>query len=122
MDRLKDIIRRRGENISSFALENEVVAHPAVRECAALAVPSEHSEDDVMIVVTPVAGAKIDIPELLRFLTENLPRYMVPRYVRVLDDLPKTANGKIQKAALRQEGVTPSTYDREATGPDRRQA
>lgn len=122
VDRLKDIIRRRGENISSFALENEVVAHPCVRECAALAVPSEHSEDDVMIAVTPVDGAKIDIPDLLNFLSKQLPHYMVPRYVRVLDDLPKTANGKIQKAALRREGVTPSTYDVDKSGSDRRQA
>lgn len=122
VDRLKDIIRRRGENISSFALENEVTAHPSVRECAALAVPSEHSEDDVMIVVTPVEGAQIDIDTLLQFLSEHLPHYMVPRYVRVLDDLPKTANGKIQKAALRSDGVTPETYDREKAGAGRRRA
>lgn len=122
VDRLKDIIRRRGENISSFALENEVVAHPSVRECAALAVPSEHSEDDVMIVVTPVAGQSINISELLAFLADHLPRYMVPRYVRVMDDLPKTANGKLQKHALRREGVTDCTYDRDKAGAGLRQA
>lgn len=111
IDRLKDVIRRRGENISSFALENEVIAHPSVRECAAIAVPSEHSEDEVMIVVTAVEGASIDIPALLRFLSENLPRYMVPRYIRVMDALPKTSNGKLQKHVIRTEGVTSDTYD-----------
>lgn len=120
VDRLKDVIRRRSENISSFALENEVVAHHSVRECAAIAVPSEHSEDEVMIAVTPVDGARIDVAELLQFLSDHVPHYMVPRYVRVLEELPKTSNGKLQKHALRHEGVTPDTYDRAASEPARR--
>lgn len=111
VDRLKDVIRRRGENISSFALESEVLNHDAVRECAAVAVPSEFSEDEVMIIVTPVEGALIDMQELCGYLKARLPHYMVPRYIRILADLPKTASGKVQKHLLRKEGVTADTYD-----------
>ncbi|HLW28637.1 MAG TPA: AMP-dependent synthetase, partial [Kiloniellales bacterium] len=116
VDRLKDVIRRRGENISSFELEGEVLAHPAVREAVAVAVPSEHSEDEVLVVVTPVAGAQVDPRELVLFLAERLPRFMVPRYVRVTVELPKTASGKLQKHVLRSEGITEDTWDREAEG------
>lgn len=116
VDRLKDVIRRRGENISSFALESEVLNHDAVRECAAVAVPSEFSEDEVMIIVTVVEDARIDMPELCGYLKARLPHYMVPRYIRILAELPKTASGKVQKHLLRKEGVTPDTYD---TAPPR---
>lgn len=113
VDRLKDVIRRRGENISSFALEAEVLFHDSVKECAAIAVPSELSEDEVLIAVTPVEGQKIVAGELLEFLTGRLPRFMVPRYVRILESLPKTSSGKIQKHVLRSEGITGDTIDRE---------
>ncbi|MFD1199802.1 AMP-binding protein [Brucella gallinifaecis] len=113
VDRLKDVIRRRGENISSFALEAEVLFHDSVKECAAIAVPSELSEDEVLIAVTPVEGQKIVARELLDFLAGRLPRFMVPRYVRILESLPKTSSGKIQKHILRNEGITKDTIDRE---------
>ncbi|TDR35854.1 AMP-binding protein [Aquamicrobium defluvii] len=113
VDRLKDVIRRRGENISSFALESEVLNIAAIRECAAVAVPSEFSEDEVLIVVTPVEGATVDPVAVTAELEKALPRFMVPRYIRVLDDLPKTASGKVQKHILRREGVTPDTFDRD---------
>lgn len=112
VDRLKDVIRRRGENISSFALESEVLNIPAIRECAAVAVPSEFSEDDVLIIVTPIEGATIDPVEVTNELTKSLPHFMVPRFVRVLDELPKTASGKVQKHILRSQGVTSDTFDR----------
>ncbi len=114
VDRLKDVIRRRGENISSFALEGEVLEHEDVRECAAVAVPSEHGEDEVLICVTPVEGRQIDPHRLLADLAERLPRYMTPRYVRVMEDLPKTASGKVQKHVMRSEGLTPDTLERAA--------
>nr|WP_261368151.1 AMP-binding protein [Pseudosulfitobacter koreense] len=114
VDRLKDVIRRRGENISSFALEGQVLLHPDVRECAAIAVPSEHGEDEVLICVTPVEGHSIDADAVLEDLTGRLPRFMVPRYLRVMDTLPKTASGKVQKHVMRAEGVTPDTVDRAA--------
>lgn len=122
VDRLKDVIRRRGENISSFALESEVLNIPTIRECAAVAVPSEFSEDEVLIVVTPVEGATIDPVAVTEELTRTLPHFMVPRYVRVLDELPKTASGKVQKHILRTEGVTPDTFDRNTHAPARASA
>ena len=114
VDRMKDAIRRRGENISSFEVEAEVVAYPQVREAAAYAVPSELSEDEVMIAVAPVEGAQLDPAELMAFLGERMAYFMIPRYVRVLDELPKTASSKVMKVVLREEGVTDDTWDREA--------
>jgi len=114
VDRMKDAIRRRGENISSFEVEAEVVAYPAVREAAAYAVPSELGEDEVMIAVAPVEGAVVDQKALIEFLAERMAYFMIPRYVRVLDELPKTPSAKVTKHVLRDQGVTEDTWDREA--------
>ncbi|MBB3988263.1 crotonobetaine/carnitine-CoA ligase [Sagittula marina] len=122
VDRLKDVIRRRGENISSFALESEVLNLPEIRECAAVAVPSEFSEDEVLIVVSPAEGQRIDPASISERLASALPRFMVPRYLRVLDELPKTASGKVQKHLLRKEGVTSDTWDRETAKAPRSRA
>ena len=116
VDRVKDAIRRRGENISSFEVEADVCRHPCVREAAAIAVPSEYSEDEVMIVVAPVPGKAIDCKELAEFLIEAMPYFMVPRYIRILDELPKTPSAKVMKTDLRAEGITDDTWDREAAG------
>jgi len=116
VDRMKDVIRRRGENISSFELETEICAHPAVREAVAVAVPSEVGEDEVLAVVAPVEGAVVDPAELVRFLADRVAHFMVPRYVRVVDGLPKTASGKLQKHVLRATGLAEGTWDREAAG------
>jgi crotonobetaine/carnitine-CoA ligase len=116
VDRVKDAIRRRGENISSFEVEVEVCAHPDVREAAAVAVPSEYSEDEVMVIVAPVPGRSIDVVALSEFLAERMPYFMVPRYIRVLDELPKTPSAKVLKADLRAAGVTSDTWDREGAG------
>jgi crotonobetaine/carnitine-CoA ligase len=116
VDRMKDAIRRRGENISSFEVEAEIAAHPLVNEVAIVAVPSELSEDEVLCVVAPVPGASIDPRALIDFLIPRLPHFMVPRYVRVVDALPKTPTQKIQKHLLRAAGLTADTWDREAAG------
>jgi crotonobetaine/carnitine-CoA ligase len=116
VDRVKDAIRRRGENISSFEVEVEVCAHPDVREAAAVAVPSAMSEDEVMVIVAPVFGHVIDPEALCQFLSERMPYFMVPRYVRVMDALPKTPSAKVQKAELRSQGITADTWDRERAG------
>jgi len=116
VDRKKDAIRRRGENISSFEVEAEVVAHPAVREAAAYAVPSALGEDEVMIAVAPVQGHQIDLPQLFVFLRERMAHFMLPRYIRIINELPKTASAKVQKHLLRAEGVTPDAWDRDAHG------
>lgn len=116
VDRIKDVIRRRGENISSFELEGEICAHPAVREAVAVAVPSEHGEDEVLAVVTPVEGRELEPATLVQWLAERLPHYMVPRYLRIVEELPKTASGKLQKHVLRSAGLAEGTWDREAAG------
>jgi crotonobetaine/carnitine-CoA ligase len=114
VDRLKDAIRRRGENISSFEVESEATLHPAVREAAAIPVASEFGEDEVMLVVAAVAGANIDPLELLQFMEPRMAHFMLPRYIRIIDSLPKTPTNKIEKHRLRSEGVTVDTWDREA--------
>jgi crotonobetaine/carnitine-CoA ligase len=116
VDRMKDAIRRRGENISSFEVEIEVVAFPAVREAAVIAVPSELGEDEVMAVVAPAPGHEIDPAALLAFLRDRLAYFMIPRYLRVLPELPKTPTAKVLKAELRAQGITPDTWDREQAG------
>ncbi|WP_342642827.1 AMP-binding protein [Rhodoligotrophos ferricapiens] len=116
VDRLKDTIRRRGENISSYEVEVELTAHPAIREAAAVAVPSEHGEDEVLAVISPVAGARIDPAEITEFMRGRVPHFMVPRYLRIIDDLPKTPTAKVEKHVLRAEGLTPDTWDRERAG------
>jgi crotonobetaine/carnitine-CoA ligase len=105
VDRIKDYIRRRGENISSFEVEREVNSHPAVLESAAVAVRSEHSEDDLKVVVVPKPGMAIEADELREYLRGRVPRFMVPDIVVVAEELPKTPTGKIQKHLLR--GTTP---------------
>jgi crotonobetaine/carnitine-CoA ligase len=114
VDRKKDAIRRRGENISSWEIESIVVTHPAVAECAAFGVPSVLSEEDVMAVITLVEGAEVDMTDLAAFCAERMPRYMVPRYWDLVDTLPRTQTGKVEKFRLRAAGAGPGTWDREA--------
>ncbi len=116
VDRLKDAIRRRGENISSFEVEAVVNTHPEVQETAAIPVPSEHGEDEVMIVVASKPGRSVAPAELIAFLIPRMAHFMVPRYVRIVDSLPKTPTAKVQKTILREAGRTPDTWDREAAG------
>ena len=116
VDRMKDAIRRRGENISSFEVEAEVTAHPDISEAAAVAVPSDIAEDDVMVIVAPVAGRMVDPAQVIEFLRPRMAYFMIPRYVRVLPALPKTPSNKVLKHELRAEGITPDTWDREAHG------
>lgn len=115
-DRLKDAIRRRGENISSWEVETVVGTHPAVLEAAAYGVPSELGEEEVMVAVVVKEGDRVTPTELLDFCQERLPYFAVPRYVRFRDDLPKTPSQRIQKYKLRAEGVTNDTFDRVTAG------
>ena len=116
VDRLKDAIRRRGENISSYEIEVELLSHPAVREAAAIPVPSEFSEDEVMVVLAAAGGASIDPEDIIRHLLPRMARHMVPRYIRVMDELPKTPTAKVEKHVLRAQGLTDDTWDRERAG------
>ncbi|MGH3736346.1 MAG: AMP-binding protein [Micromonosporaceae bacterium] len=116
LDRMKDSIRRRGENISAFDVECEVNLHPAVLECAAIGVPSELEDEDVKLAVVLRPGAVLTESELVAFCAEQLPRYMVPRYVEFVDALPRTPTDKVAKYRLRaqgERGITPGTWDRE---------
>jgi crotonobetaine/carnitine-CoA ligase len=116
VDRMKDYIRRRGENISSFEIERVVNAHPEVLESAAISVKSELSEDEVKIVVVLKNGEKSSPEELLAFCAERMPYFAVPRYIEFVESLPKTPNEKIQKSKLREAGLTADTWDREKAG------
>ncbi len=115
-DRVKDSIRRRGENISSMEVENEINLHPDVVECAVFPVPSEHTEDEVMATIVARPGQTLDPIDLIGFLESRMAYFMIPRYVDIVEALPKTPTGKIQKFDLRDVGVTPATWDREEAG------
>jgi carnitine-CoA ligase len=117
VDRLKDTIRRRGENISSYEVEQAVLPHPGVAECAAVAVPAdEGGEDEVMLVVVPSRDAP-SAQELWEWCDEHLPSFVAPRYITFVDALPKTPNEKIRKHLLRDAGVGTSTADRGSPRP-----
>lgn len=114
VDRIKDVIRRRGENISSFEIEAAVSQFPAVLECAAVAVPSGHGrhDDEVYLAVVAEPGHELDPAKLAAHCADQLAYFAVPRYVEVWDELPKTPTGKIRKAEIRARGVGPDTWDR----------
>jgi crotonobetaine/carnitine-CoA ligase len=116
IDRIKDCIRRRGENISSFEVEAAIARMPGVKEAAAFAVPSgiPGGEDEVMLLVVPLAGHDLKAEAVAAFAASALPRFAQPRFIEIADKLPKTPTEKVQKAKLRQRGVTAATWDREA--------
>ena len=111
--RRTDSIRRRGENISAFEVEEVVKLHPAVLDAAAYGVPSELTEDDVMVAVVVRSGAAFDPAGLIAFCVDRMARHMVPRYLDVVGELPRTPTEKVRKDALRERGITPTTWDRE---------
>jgi carnitine-CoA ligase len=116
LDRSKDAIRRRGENISSFEVEQVVSQCPGVAQVAVFGVPSGLGEEEVMAAVVPEPGSRLDPSEVLRFCEPRLAYFAIPRYVDMLDSLPLTENGKVRKAVLRERGVGKGTYDREGIG------
>ena len=118
VDRKKDAIRRRGENISSFEVEQMILMHPAVLDVAAFPVNSEHTEDEVMVCVVLREGARLTEAELVYHCNENMAYFMVPRYVEFLPQLPKTMSEKVEKYKLKQaaEGRLGEVWDREKAG------
>lgn len=118
--RAKDGIRRRGENISAFEVEQVVESHPGVLEAAAIGVPSELTEEDVKICVVLRPGVELSPDELIEHCALRSAAYMVPRYVEFLDELPKTPTQKVEKFRLKEAGLTPATWDREASEQTRR--
>ena len=111
--RTKEAIRRRGENISAFEVEEGVLLHPDILECAALGVPSELSEEDVKVCVVRRPGSAVTHEDLIEHCRRVLARFQVPRYVEFVDELPKTPTGKLEKYRLRETPFTPETWDRE---------
>ncbi|MGO9250921.1 MAG: AMP-binding protein [Mycobacterium sp.] len=116
VDRLKDSLRRRGENISSVEVECVVRCHPAVAEAAVVGVPSELGEDDILLIVTLRPGAALDCAELLDFCAARMPYFCVPRFVETVNQLPTNAIGRIRKDILRDRGLTPDAWDRDKEG------
>lgn len=115
IDRLKDAIRRRGENVSSMELENAIMESPDVAECAAIAIPSDVGEDDVMAVLVTQPGIELTPREFIESLHHRVPDFAIPRYVRFVDALPRTqVTDRVQKFKLREEGVTSDTWDRDS--------
>ncbi len=117
VDRKKDSIRRRGENVSSFEVEREVMTYPDVLEAACVAVPEQYRGDEIKVFVVPRDPETFDPKGLIEFLVPRMTYYMVPRYVEVVSELPKTeATMRIQKHKLREQGNTEATWDRKASG------
>lgn len=118
VDRHADYIRRRGENISSFEVEKVVLEHPAVHEAAAIGVQSLEGEDEVKICIALGSGQTVDPVELLAFLTPRLATFMIPRFIEILPELPKTpATHRVRKNELRVDPLNANTWD---AGPSRK--
>lgn len=116
VDRKKDALRRRGENISSMELEAAIRVHPCIDEVAVCAVPSPLGEDDVKACIVLAPGAQPEPAELFEFFEQNLPYFAIPRYIALRDTLPVSALGRVMKHVLRADGVDDVTWDFEALG------
>lgn len=116
VDRLKDAIRRRGEFISSLELEIELCAHPDILGAAVVAVRGDLAEDEILAVLVAAPDRTIDFLDVVEFLKPRVAYFMVPRYFRVIDEFPLTPTEKVRKNILREQGLTPDTWDREAAG------
>jgi crotonobetaine/carnitine-CoA ligase len=116
VDRKKQAIRRRGENISSFEVEAVINSHPAVLESCAVGVPSEVGEEEVKVVIVLKEGQTVTPEEIVRWCEPRMAYFAIPRYIAIRDSLPKTPSERVEKYKLKQEGVTPDCWDREKAG------
>jgi crotonobetaine/carnitine-CoA ligase len=116
VDRKKDYLRRRGENISSFEMEVAFARHPALAEVAVHAVPSDKGEDDVKVTAMLRPDTTLSPEDLFRWAIDAVPYYALPRYIEFRDSLPKNPQGRVLKYELRDEGCTPTTWDQETSG------
>jgi crotonobetaine/carnitine-CoA ligase len=117
VDRVKDALRRRGENISSFEIEAPIREHPAIEDVAVIGVPAnvEGGEDEVKACIVRLPGASVTYDEVIAWCVERIPAFAIPRYLEFLDALPKTPTERVQKNKLREAGITPTTWDRVAS-------
>jgi crotonobetaine/carnitine-CoA ligase len=109
VDRKKDALRRRGEMVSSWELETLITKYPGITECAVIGVPSEMTEDDILAAI--VTTTPINYPDLINYIQQRTAKFQIPRYIRTTDHLPRTATQRIEKFRLRQQGITPDTWD-----------
>ncbi|MDP3138107.1 MAG: AMP-binding protein [Burkholderiaceae bacterium] len=118
VDRVKDALRRRGENISSFEVESVIRSHPEVTDCAVVAVKADEKggEDEVKACVIVTSPDKVSYVDLIRWCEARMPYFMVPRYIEYLEALPQTPSQKVRKKELRDAGITRQTWDRVAAG------
>ncbi len=116
VDRKKQAIRRRGENISSFEVESVIGSHPAVLESCVVGVPSDVGEEEVKAVVVLKEGQKVTPEELIRWCEPRMAYFAIPRYIAIRDSLPKTPSERVEKFKLKSEGVTADSWDREKAG------
>ena len=116
VDRKKDSIRRRGENIASYSIEKIVNLHDKVLESAAYGVKSELGEDEVMVAIVMKPGESMTPEELLDFCQGKMAYFMIPRYIDFVDKLPKSEVHRIMKRFLKKQGISETTYDREKSG------
>ena len=116
VDRKKDSIRRRGENISSFEVEKVINTHPQILECAVFAVPSELGEDEVKANIVLKENQTLPPERLIEFCNERMAHFATPRYVEYVTELPKTPTNRVEKYRLRELGITENTWDREKVG------
>jgi crotonobetaine/carnitine-CoA ligase len=104
-------MRKGGENVSAYEVEHAILQHPDILECAVYAVPSELAEDEIMVTLVPKEGREITPPSLREYLSDKLAKFAIPRYYRVVDELPKTETHRVIKKELENIGVTDDTYD-----------
>jgi crotonobetaine/carnitine-CoA ligase len=116
VDRKADYLRRRGENISSFEVERILMGQGQLADVAVHAVPSELTEDDLKITATLAEGESLTPDDLFRWCIDELPYFALPRYIEFRDELPRSPVGRVLKRDLRDEGVTPGTWDAETSG------
>jgi crotonobetaine/carnitine-CoA ligase len=116
VDRMKDAIRRRGENVSSWEVEQVLLQHPAIAACAVYPLPSELGEDEVAAAVQFEPGSALDPAEIIRHCEGKMADFAIPRFIRIVAEMPLTENGKIRKVSLREAGKIPGIWDRDAAG------
>ncbi|MCB0219484.1 MAG: AMP-binding protein [Chrysiogenetes bacterium] len=115
-----DSMRRRGENVSAYEVETVINKHPDVLESAVFGIPSELGEDDIMAMIVPIEGRKVDPAAVHKFLQGKLAKYAIPRFIEVTDELPKTGTHRVQKNDLRARGPSAATWDADKAAPKRK--
>jgi crotonobetaine/carnitine-CoA ligase len=116
VDRAKDYLRARGENVSSFELERVFLGHPAIQEAAVHATATQSGEDEIKLTAVLRPGSALSARELCLWSIEKLPHFAIPRYYEFRTELLKNPTGRVLKYRLRDEGITATTWDREAAG------